>query len=64
MDFIKGIPHKLIALEKLLLDHPSWASKIVLVQAHLGDYLGLWALYLGDNFGEYLGDNLGDNLGE
>ena len=37
MDFIKGIPHKLIALEKLLLDHPSWASKIVLVQAHLGE---------------------------
>ena len=40
MDFIKGIPHKLIALEKLLLDHPSWASKIVLVQAYLGDNLG------------------------
>jgi len=32
MDYVKGIPHKLIALEKFLHAYPQWAKKIVLVQ--------------------------------
>ena len=32
MDYVKGIPHKLIALEKFLHAYPAWANRIVLVQ--------------------------------
>jgi trehalose-6-phosphate synthase len=32
MDYVKGIPHKLIALEKFLHAYPVWANRIVLVQ--------------------------------
>ena len=32
MDYVKGIPHKLLALEKLLESHPSWATQLQLVQ--------------------------------
>ena len=32
MDYVKGIPHKLIALEKFLTAYPQWANKIMLVQ--------------------------------
>jgi len=32
MDYIKGIPHKLLAIDKFLSAHPSWAGKIQLVQ--------------------------------
>ena len=32
MDYVKGIPHKLIALEKFLHAYPAWASRIMLVQ--------------------------------
>lgn len=32
MDYIKGIPQKLHALEVFLTDHPEWIGKVVLVQ--------------------------------
>merc|ERR1719201_399443 len=32
MDYVKGIPHKLIALEKFLQANPQWANRIMLVQ--------------------------------
>ena len=32
MDYVKGIPHKLIALEKFLHAYPQWAHRIMLVQ--------------------------------
>ena len=32
LDYVKGIPHKLKAVEKFLQQHPSWMGKIVLVQ--------------------------------
>ena len=32
LDYVKGIPHKLLALEKFLTDHPEWIGKVVLVQ--------------------------------
>ena len=32
MDYVKGIPHKLIALEKFLHAYPQWAKRIMLVQ--------------------------------
>ena len=32
MDYVKGIPHKLIALEKFLYAYPNWAHRILLVQ--------------------------------
>jgi len=35
LDYVKGIPHKLLALEKFLTDHPEWIGKVVLVQVTL-----------------------------
>lgn len=32
LDYIKGIPQKLIAFDTLLKDHPEWIGKAVLVQ--------------------------------
>jgi trehalose 6-phosphate synthase len=32
LDYIKGVPHKLHALEVFLTDHPEWIGKVVLVQ--------------------------------
>ena len=32
LDYVKGIPHKLKAVEKFLQQHPAWMGKIVLVQ--------------------------------
>jgi len=32
LDYVKGIPHKLKAVEKFLQNHPSWKGKVVLVQ--------------------------------
>jgi trehalose 6-phosphate synthase/phosphatase len=32
LDYIKGVPHKLMAFETLLARHPEWKGKIVLVQ--------------------------------
>lgn len=32
LDYIKGIPHKLLAFEILLQKHPEWIGKVVLVQ--------------------------------
>lgn len=32
LDYIKGVPHKLMAIENLLSRHPEWKDKIVLVQ--------------------------------
>jgi len=32
MDYIRGLPHKLLAFERFLSDHPEWRDKIVLVQ--------------------------------
>ena len=32
MDYVKGIPHKLIAIEKFLEEYPDWAERILLVQ--------------------------------
>lgn len=32
LDYIKGVPHKLMAIENLLSRHPEWKEKIVLVQ--------------------------------
>jgi len=32
LDYIKGVPHKLLAFESLLTNHPEWKEKAVLVQ--------------------------------
>ena len=32
LDYVKGIPHKLIALDKFLHAYPQWANRIMLVQ--------------------------------
>ncbi|KAH9875544.1 hypothetical protein J1614_004280 [Plenodomus biglobosus] len=32
LDYIKGVPHKLHALEVFLTEHPEWIGKVVLVQ--------------------------------
>lgn len=32
LDYIKGIPQKLIAFDRFLTDHPEWVGKVVLVQ--------------------------------
>ena len=32
LDYVKGIPHKLKAVEKFLQTHPSWMGKVVLLQ--------------------------------
>ena len=32
LDYIKGFPHKLHALEVFLTEHPEWVGKVVLVQ--------------------------------
>ena len=32
LDYIKGIPQKLLAFDRLLKDHPEWVGKVVLVQ--------------------------------
>lgn len=32
LDYIKGIPHKLMAFETLLARHPEWKGKVVLIQ--------------------------------
>lgn len=32
VDYIKGMPHKLLAIELLLRKHPEWRNKVVLVQ--------------------------------
>lgn len=32
LDYIKGIPHKLHALEVFLTKHPEWVGKVVFVQ--------------------------------
>lgn len=32
LDYIKGIPHKLLAFEQLLNNHPEWVGNLVLVQ--------------------------------
>ncbi|PWN22882.1 Alpha,alpha-trehalose-phosphate synthase [Microstroma glucosiphilum] len=32
LDYIKGVPQKLHALEQFLTDHPEWVGKVVLVQ--------------------------------
>ena len=32
MDYVKGIPHKLLALEKFLEANPQWSTQLVLVQ--------------------------------
>jgi trehalose 6-phosphate synthase/phosphatase len=32
LDYIKGVPHKLMAFETLLARHPEWKGKVVLVQ--------------------------------
>lgn len=32
LDYIKGVPQKLHALEVFLSDHPEWVGKVVLVQ--------------------------------
>ena len=32
LDYIKGVPQKLHALEVFLTDHPEWIGKVVLVQ--------------------------------
>lgn len=32
LDYIKGVPHKLMAFEVLLSKHPEWKDKVVLVQ--------------------------------
>lgn len=32
LDYIKGVPHKLHALEVFLTEHPEWVGKVVLVQ--------------------------------
>jgi trehalose 6-phosphate synthase len=32
LDYIKGVPHKLHALEVFLTEHPEWIGRVVLVQ--------------------------------
>ena len=32
LDMIKGIPHKLLAFEKFLSEHPEWRDKVILIQ--------------------------------
>jgi trehalose 6-phosphate synthase len=32
LDYIKGIPQKLLAFDRLMTDHPEWLGKVVLVQ--------------------------------
>ena len=32
LDYIKGLPQKLMAYDKLLSDNPSWIGKVVLIQ--------------------------------
>ena len=32
LDYIKGIPQKLLAFDRLMTDHPEWVGKVVLVQ--------------------------------
>jgi len=32
LDYIKGIPHKLLAFEQLLKNHEDWIGKVVLIQ--------------------------------
>lgn len=32
LDYIKGMPHKLLATEKLLKTHPEWRDKVILIQ--------------------------------
>ena len=32
MDYVKGIPHKLLAFERMLEEHPEWVDEVVLVQ--------------------------------
>jgi trehalose 6-phosphate synthase len=32
LDYVKGVPHKLHALEVFLTDHPEWIGRVVLVQ--------------------------------
>ena len=35
MDYIRGVPHKLLAFERLLRDYPEWRDAVVLVQIAL-----------------------------
>ena len=32
LDYIKGIPHKLMALDSFFSEHPEWVNKLILVQ--------------------------------
>ena len=32
LDYIKGIPHKLFAIERFFQNHPEWIGKVVLIQ--------------------------------
>jgi trehalose-6-phosphate synthase len=34
-DYVKGVRHKLMAFERLLIDHPWWIGKVVLIQVSL-----------------------------
>ena len=40
LDYIKGMPHKLLAVELLLKKHPEWVGKVVLVQASCNGVAG------------------------
>jgi trehalose-6-phosphate synthase len=32
LDYIKGMPHKLLAIERLFQKYPEWRGKLVLIQ--------------------------------
>ena len=67
LDYIKGVPQKLHALEVFLSDHPEWVGKVVLVQVavpsrqDVEEYQNLRAVVnelvgrINGKFGEYNG---------
>lgn len=67
LDYIKGVPQKLHALEVFLSDHPEWVGKVVLVQVavpsrqDVEEYQNLRAVVnelvgrINGKFGKYLG---------
>ena len=40
LDYIKGIPHKLLAMEVLLTRYPEWQGKVVLIQVGIASRTG------------------------
>lgn len=66
LDYIKGVPQKLHALEVFLSDHPEWVGKVVLVQVavpsrqDVEEYQNLRAVVnelvgrINGKFGEYI----------